>query len=104
MTKKIKIAGWPDFDISEHLDSEEAIAAYPTMVIEENDSSEPARALGVVAGTRGMTQTATEAGSAREALYKALRPNAHHPFDTVVKICAALGVKLTAQPMESCKS
>ena len=68
MTKKIEIAGLPDFDISEHLDSEEAIAAYLVMVIEENDSSEPARVLGVVAGARGMTQTATEAGSAREAL------------------------------------
>ena len=99
MTHKISVADLPEFDITEHLDSEEAIAAYLTMVIEENDPSELAHALGVVARARGMTQVAREAGLAREALYKALRPNAHPRFETVAKVCAALGVKLVVQPM-----
>ncbi len=101
MTKTFRIANLPDFDITEHLDSEEAIAAYLTMVIEENDPSELAHALGVVARARGMTQVAREAGLGREALYKALRPNAHPRFETVAKVCSALGVKLVAQPMHT---
>ncbi len=95
MTRKIKIADLPEFDITEHLDSEEAIAAYLTAVIEENDPSELAHALGTVARARGMSQVAKDAGLAREALYKALRPGAQPRFDTVQRVCAALGVKLS---------
>jgi probable addiction module antidote protein len=95
MTRKIKVADLPEFDISEHLDSEEAIAAYLTAVIEESDPSELAHALGVVARARGMTQVARDAGLTREALYKALRPGAQPRFDTVQRVCTALGVKLS---------
>lgn len=95
MKRKIKIADLPEFDITEHLDSDQAIADYLTLVIEENDPSELAHALGVVARARGMTQVAQSAGLAREALYKALRPGAQPRFDTVQRVCAALGVKLT---------
>lgn len=98
MTRKIKVADLPEFDITEHLDSGEAIAAYLTMVLEENDPSELAHALGVVARARGMTQVAEDAGLAREALYKALRPGAQPRFDTVQRVCAALGVKLSLTP------
>ncbi len=98
MTRKIKIADLPEFDITEHLDSEDAIAAYLTAENEENDPSELAHALGVVARARGMTQVAQDAGLAREALYKALRPGAQPRFDTVQRVCAALGVKLSVTP------
>ena len=101
MTRKIKIADLPEFDITEHLDSEEAIAAYLTAVIEENDPSELAHALGMVARARGMTQVAQDAGLAREALYKALRPGAQPRFDTVQRVCAALGVKLSVTAAHS---
>ena len=95
MSRKIKVADLPEFDITEHLDSEEAVVAYLSAVIEENDPSELAHALGVVARARGMTQVAKDAGLAREALYKALRPGAEPRFDTVRRVCSALGVKLT---------
>ncbi|MEQ1527516.1 MAG: hypothetical protein ABL911_12325 [Gallionella sp.] len=45
MTKKIKIAELPKFDIIEHLDNEQAIAEYITIVLEESDPA----ALGVAA-------------------------------------------------------
>ncbi len=35
----------------------------------------------------------------REALYKTLRPNAHPRFDTISKVCKALGVRLLAEPV-----
>ena len=54
MTQKIRIADLSEFDLTEHLKSEEDIAAYLTAVIEEGDSSELAHALGLAARTCGM--------------------------------------------------
>lgn len=97
MTKKIRAADLPDFDFSEHLDSEQAIAEYLTVILEENDPALLAAALGDIARARGMSEIAKASGITREALYKALRPDAQPRFDTVNRVCAALGVKLVAQ-------
>jgi probable addiction module antidote protein len=98
MKKKTRISDLPEFDMAKQLKSEEDIAAYVTMVIEEGDSSELAHALGVAARARGMSEIAQAAGLTREALYKALRPNAHPRFDSINCVCTALGVRLVAQP------
>ena len=100
MKKKTRISDLPEFDMAKQLKSEEDIAAYVTMVIEEGDSSELAHALGVAARARGMSEIAQAAGLTREALYKALRPNAHPRFDTINRVCTALGVRLVAQPTQ----
>jgi len=99
MTRKIRLADLPDFDMAEYLKGEEDIAAYLTMVIEEGDVSELAHALGIAA--RGMSEIAGQSGLTRESLYKALRPNAHPRFDTINRVCAALGVRLVAQAAHS---
>jgi probable addiction module antidote protein len=99
MSEKIHISTLPDFDMAKYLASEEEIAAYLTMVIEEGDASELAHALGVAARARGMSEVASAAGITREALYKALRPNAHPRFETISRVCAALGVRLVARPL-----
>ena len=99
MTKKIRLADLPDFDFSEHLDSEEALAEYLTAIMEENDPALLAAALGDIARARGMTEIAKAAGITREALYKALRPDAKPRFDTVSRVCTALGVRLVVQTM-----
>ena len=99
MTKKIRLADLPDFYFSEHLDSEEALAEYLTAIMEENDPALLAAALGDIARARGMTEIAKAAGITREALYKALRPDAHPRFDTVSRVCMALGVRLVVQTM-----
>ncbi|MDO9011662.1 MAG: putative addiction module antidote protein [Gallionella sp.] len=98
---KIKISSLPEFDITEHLDSEQAVAEYLTIVMEENDPAAMAHALGIAARARGMSEIAAKSGLTREALYKALRPNAKPRFDTISRVCAALGVKLVAQPLHS---
>ena len=85
-----------DFDMAEYLNSEQAIAEYISQVLADGDSSELAAALGHIAKARGMTEIAKSSGIAREALYKALRPGAQPRFDTIQKVCKALGVKLTA--------
>jgi probable addiction module antidote protein len=99
MTKIIKVSELPDFDAAEYLDSEEAVAAYLTTVLEENDGALLAAALGDIARARGMTSVARDSGITREALYKALRPGSEPHFDTINRVCAALGVRLVAQPL-----
>ena len=95
-----KISEMSDFDMAAHLKSEEDIAAYLTIVIEDGDPGELAHALGIAARARGMTEVANAAGISREALYKALRPNSHPRFDTISRVCSALGVKLVAQAVQ----
>ena len=97
MTKKIKVSELPEFDAAEYLNSEEDVAAYLTTILEENDPALLATALGDIARSRGMTQVAKDSGIIREALYKALRPGSDPRFDTVSRVCAALGVRLVAQ-------
>lgn len=99
MDTRIKAADLPDFDPIAYLDSEQTIAAYLTDIIEANDSALLAAALGDIAKARGMTEIAKSAGLTREALYKALRPNSDPRFETIRRVCAALGVRLVAQPI-----
>ena len=96
-TKRIRVDDLPDFDAAPYLDGEEAIAAYLTDILEANDPALLAAALGDIASARGMSEIAKASGITREALYKALRPDAQPRFDTVSRVCAALGVKLVAQ-------
>ena len=99
MTEKISVASLPEFDASHYLDNEQAIAEYLTVIIEDGDSALLAAALGDIARARGMADIAKASGLTREALYKALRPNAHPRFDTIAKVCKALGVKLQVEPI-----
>jgi probable addiction module antidote protein len=95
---KIKLSELPEFDAAEFLPDEVSIAQYLTVVLEENDPAALAQALGTIARARGMTSIAQSAGIGREALYKALRPGAQPRFETIQRVCAALGLKLTVQP------
>jgi probable addiction module antidote protein len=70
-----------------------------TDILEANDAGLLAAALGDIARARGMAEIAEAAGITREALYKALRPDSAPRFDTVSRVCTALGVRLVAQPM-----
>jgi probable addiction module antidote protein len=98
MPKKIKISELPTFDMAEYLEDEKAIAEYITVVLEENDPAALADALGTVARARGMAEVAKASGITREALYKALRPGSQPRFETIQRVCTALGVRLTAVP------
>jgi probable addiction module antidote protein len=97
MNKRIKVDALPEFDAAPYLDNEETIAAYLTDILEANDPGLLAAALGDIARARGMTEIARASGITREALYKALRPGTEPRFDTVSRVCTALGVRLVAQ-------
>ncbi len=99
MSKRIKVSDLPEFDAAPYLASELAMAAYLTDILQANDAGLLAAALGDIARARGMTEIAKAAGITREALYKALRADSAPRFDTVSRVCAALGVRLVAQPL-----
>ena len=87
------------FDSAKYLTDNEAVAAYLSDMMEEGDASVLAAALGNIARARGMAQIAHDAGIGREALYNALRPGAQPRFDTISRVCSALGVRLVALPV-----
>jgi probable addiction module antidote protein len=96
--KTIKVSDLPVFDVAEQLTSNEDIANYLSAVIADGDPQLFVAALGDIAKARGMSQIAKDSGLAREALYKALRPNSQPRFDTISRVCAALGLSLQAHP------
>ncbi len=88
------------YDVSEHLRTPEEMAAYLEACLEEADGDAAfiANALGNIARAKGMTQVAAEAGLSRESLYKALSGERNPAFGTVLKVIAALGLRLHAVP------
>jgi probable addiction module antidote protein len=99
VSNNVKVSELPSFDTAEFLKTGEDIAIYISLVIEEGDAGELAHALGIAARARGMSGIAEASGISREALYKALRPSSAPRFDTVNRVCAALGVRLVAKPL-----
>lgn len=88
------------FDSAGHLGTPEEAAAYLEASLEESggDAAFVARALGTIARARGMGQVASDAGLSRESLYKALSGERVPSFDTILKVVAALGLRLHAEP------
>ena len=97
MAQRIKVSELPDFDPAEQLKTSEDVAAYLSVVMEENDPALLAAALGDIARAKGMAEIALAAGMGREALYKALRPGTQPRFETISRVLTALGLKLTVQ-------
>ncbi|GEM_PF-27206 len=86
------------YDVAEHLRTPEEMAAYLEACLEEanGDAAFIAKALGDIARAKGMAQVARDAGLSRESLYKALSGERSPGFDTILKVMAALGLKLHA--------
>jgi probable addiction module antidote protein len=99
MVEQKKVADLRDFDNAPYLDSEKAIAAYLTDILSSNDGDMLASSLGDIVRLRGMTEIAESAGISREMLFEELRPGSAPRFDTVSRVCAALGVRLVVQPV-----
>jgi len=84
------------WDATDHLKSDEDIAAYLEACMEEADDDPAliASALGDIARARGMVDMAKATGITREGLYKALTKNSNPSFGTILKVMKALGLKL----------
>lgn len=86
------------WDITQALDSDEAIAAYLEAVFEDGDADEMRRAIAHVARAKGMSGMAEAAGITRAGLYKALGEDGNPSFATVAALLKALGVRLAVLP------
>lgn len=90
---KTKTRPW---DVAEHLETPEDMAAYLEAALEEGDPALVAAAMGDIARAKGITQIARETGLGRASLYKALSPEGNPEFATVLKVIRALGLQLHA--------
>ena len=79
------------FDIADYLDSNEMIAEYLNVVLEEGNDSEVIVAIGNIAKAIGMTKIAEETGLSRPSLYKALSDGSKPQFGTIMKVLKAVG-------------
>ena len=93
----LEALGVQPFDLADYLDSDETITEYLSQVLAYGDADELLRALGHIAKAKGMTRVAREAGLGRESLYKTLAPGAKPRFDTIQRILAALGLRLSVK-------
>lgn len=87
------------YDSAEYLKTDEDIALYLEACLEEagDDAAFIAKAIGIIARAKGMTQLAKDTGLGRESLYKALSGEGNPSFSTILKVTNALGIKLHAQ-------
>ena len=89
------------WDVVEHLETQEDMAAYLEAALEEGDPGLVAAALGDIARAKGMAQIARDTGLGRESLHKALSAEGNPEFATVLKIVRALGLRLHASTAQS---
>lgn len=86
------------WDVAEHLQDEEAMAAYIEVVLEDGDPALVAAAIGDIARARGMAQIARETGRSRESLYRALSDRGNPELATLMGVLKALGLQLSVRP------
>lgn len=82
------------WDPVEHLETEEDMAAYLNVALEEGDLSLIMATLGDIARARRMTIDSQETGLGRENLYKSLSPDGNPEFATFLKVVRSLGFRL----------
>ena len=86
-----------DYDPAVALDSQEAIALFMADAFETGDSAYIAKALGVVARAKGMTEIARETGLSREQLYRSFSEKGNPTLKTTLTLMRAIGVEVTAK-------
>jgi len=84
------------WDASEHLETTEDMAAYLETALEDGDPALISAVLGDIARAKGMAEISEKTGLGRTSLYKALSPEGHPEFSTILKVINALGLQLQA--------
>lgn len=88
------------FDSADYLDTAEAIAAYLDAYLDESTPEELRQALDTVARSHGISDLARRSGITRAGIYKALGQDGNPSFETIRSILAAMGLRLTVEPVE----
>lgn len=87
-----------NYDPAAALEDDEEIAAFMADAFETGDARYIARALGIVARAKGMTQIARDTGLSREQLYRSFSEAGNPTLKTTLAVMKALGIALTAKP------
>ncbi|MGB9089591.1 MAG: addiction module antidote protein [Pseudomonas farsensis] len=88
-----------DFDAAEYLNTPEAIAQFMTDALETGDAAYVAKAVGVVARARGMSELARETGLSREQLYRSFSEHGNPTLKSFLAVMKALGIEMAATPL-----
>ena len=92
MAEKLSI-----YDPAIALVDNEEIAVFMADAFETGDAGYIAKALGIVARARGMSQIASETGLSREQLYRSFSENGNPTLKTTLAVMKALGIDMTAK-------
>lgn len=85
------------YDPAAALVDDEEIAAFMADAFETGDALYVAKALGVVARAKGMTEIARKTGLSREQLYRSFSENGNPTLKTTIAVMRALGIDMTAK-------
>ncbi len=85
------------YDPAAALVDDEEIAAFMADAFETGDAAYVAKALGVVARAKGMTEISRKTGLSREQLYRSFSERGNPTLKTTLAVMRALGVDVTAK-------
>ena len=86
-----------DYDPAVALESPEAIEVFMSDAFETGNSAYIAKALGVVARAKGMSQIARDTGLSREQLYRSFSEEGNPTLKSTLVVMQALGLDMTAK-------
>src|SRR5690606_26036806 len=86
------------YDPAAALVDDEDIAFFMADAFETGDAAYIAKALGVVARAKGMTEIAKKTGLSREQLYRSFSERGNPTLKTTLAVMRALGIDMTAKP------
>ena len=89
-----KTVGTSPYDLADYLVDADDVRFLIAEAFEGGDPAIIPKALGAAARSKGMVAIAKETGLTRESLYKALSVTGNPEFKTVIKVMAALGLRL----------
>lgn len=85
------------YDPAAALVDDEEIAAFMADAFETGDAAYIAKALGIVARAKGMTEISRKSGLSREQLYRSFSERGNPTLKTTLAVMRALGVDMTAK-------
>ena len=97
MRKLLTMNKLTDYDPASALVDNEEIAFFMADALETGDAAYIAKALGVVARAKGMSQVATETGLSREQLYRSFSAEGNPTLKSTLAVMKALGITLTVK-------
>lgn len=86
------------FDVADHLDNPEEVAAYLDAVLEEGDDKLLLVALRNVVKSRGFAKVARGAGLRRETLYQSFSEDGNPRLSTLNSVLGQLDLRLSVTP------